>query len=773
MSFSGVAAERAAAREAANGYQLPRKAGGPPAPDLLVVRGPLLCAGGSRQAHSEALGGTPVGGAQLPRRSPRPRPARTHSKPPKARRLPALPPAALQGGVSSSAHCSRPSARPAPAPPCPAAAAVGGHMGEGEGGGGAGGGEGEGRGRGRGPARTGRARSSRSRQWGRSRADAAQDAAAAAAPPLLALRPSPALRQQQGGRAGAARPGSPGPQPGRRSHPQASPSGAHSPTVRTRGPSAGPAATCSRPRGEDTMRCALALSALLLLLVSPLLASQDAPTTKNPSSTTPETTVKQGLTSASSVSTTATVQQSTVPTSKAMNTLAPTTASTRGVSSDSPGTTTQVPQTSGPVTTTVTAGCCSDNTTTANKGSRSTQGAGATTVAISTTTVKPDTTSSQNGAENTTNSGGQRSHSVTTDLSSSKAEHPTTHHPTNPVSPSQPTWTHPVATPTRSGHDHLTTASSSSSSSSTVASPGHTFTSPGMITTPQPSVISQRTEQTSSQMPASSMAPSSKGTVQPTSPTTALRMSPLPETMSSSPTAASTTHRYPKTPSPTLAHGSDWTKCEAPEMQSEKLLILNLTGNTLCAGGPPDEKLVTLMCQAVKATFNRTQDECSIRLARIQGSQAVAVKEITIHTKFPAKDVYERLKDKWDELKDAGVSHMQLGDQGPPEEAEDRFSMPLIITIVCMASFLLLVAALYGCCHQRLSQRKDQQRLTEELQTVENGYHDNPTLEVMETSSEMQEKKVVSLNGELGDSWIVPLDNLTKDDLDEEEDTHL
>lgn len=273
MSFSGVAAERAAAPEAANGYQLPRKAGGPPAPDLLVVRGPLLCAGGSRQAHSEALGGTPVGGAQLPSRSPRPRPARTHSKPPKARRPPALPPAALQGGVSSSAHCSRPSARPAPAPPCPAAAA-GGLLGEGEGAG-EGAGEGRGRGRGRGPARTGRARSSRSRQWGRSRADAAQDAAAAAAPLPLALRPSPALRQQQGGRAGAARPGSPVPQPGRRSHPQASPSGAHAPTARTRGPSAGPAATCSRPRGKDTMRCALALSALLLLLLSPLLASQD------------------------------------------------------------------------------------------------------------------------------------------------------------------------------------------------------------------------------------------------------------------------------------------------------------------------------------------------------------------------------------------------------------------------------------------------------------------------------------------------------------------
>ncbi|KAG8138488.1 hypothetical protein E2320_004371 [Naja naja] len=59
-----------------------------------------------------------------------------------------------------------------------------------------------------------------------------------------------------------------------------------------------------------------------------------------------------------------------------------------------------------------------------------------------------------------------------------------------------------------------------------------------------------------------------------------------------------------------------------------------------------------------------------------------------------------------------------------------------------------------------------------ELHTIENGYHDNPTLEVMETLSEMQEKKV-NLNGELGDSWIVPMDSLTKDELDEEEDTHL
>ncbi|NXP80359.1 PODXL protein, partial [Ramphastos sulfuratus] len=123
-------------------------------------------------------------------------------------------------------------------------------------------------------------------------------------------------------------------------------------------------------------------------------------------------------------------------------------------------------------------------------------------------------------------------------------------------------------------------------------------------------------------------------------------------------------------------------------------------------------------------------------------------------------------------LRQLGIANITYGKREQEMIINDEFSTPLIITIVTLAGSLLLIAAIYGCCHQRFSQKKDQQRLTEELQTMENGYHDNPTLEVMETSSEMQEKKV-NLNGELGDSWIVPLDSLTKEDLEEEEDTHL
>ncbi|MBN3325996.1 PODXL protein, partial [Atractosteus spatula] len=90
----------------------------------------------------------------------------------------------------------------------------------------------------------------------------------------------------------------------------------------------------------------------------------------------------------------------------------------------------------------------------------------------------------------------------------------------------------------------------------------------------------------------------------------------------------------------------------------------------------------------------------------------------------------------------------------------------------CGGLLLIIVAFLVCILCQRKSYRKNQQQLTEELHTVENGYHDNPTLEVMEVHPEMQEKKA-NLHGEFNDSWIVPIDNLNKDDHNDEEDTHL
>ncbi|XP_072858586.2 podocalyxin isoform X1 [Pogona vitticeps] len=185
------------------------------------------------------------------------------------------------------------------------------------------------------------------------------------------------------------------------------------------------------------------------------------------------------------------------------------------------------------------------------------------------------------------------------------------------------------------------------------------------------------------------------------------------------------------------------------------------------------DSLMNIFCKAVKPNFNQSRDVCTANMAPVAGHpQKLAVLSISVTLCLLGEELSESLAVKKAELEKLGFSNFTYGGKTPDIDGEDRFGMPLIITIVCMAASLLLVAAIYGCCHQRISRRKDQQRLTEELQTMENGYHDNPTLEVMETSAEMQEKKV-NLNGELGDSWIVPMDSLTKEDLEEEEDTHL
>ncbi|XP_040006086.1 podocalyxin [Xiphias gladius] len=98
-----------------------------------------------------------------------------------------------------------------------------------------------------------------------------------------------------------------------------------------------------------------------------------------------------------------------------------------------------------------------------------------------------------------------------------------------------------------------------------------------------------------------------------------------------------------------------------------------------------------------------------------------------------------------------------------------------LIAILASCGALLIMIVILAVCasHHRKPYNENQQHLTEELHTVENGYHDNPTLDVMEVQPEMQEKKV-ALNGEFNnDSWIVPFDNLLKEDIPDEEDTHL
>ncbi|KAJ8782981.1 hypothetical protein J1605_009589 [Eschrichtius robustus] len=467
------------------------------------------------------------------------------------------------------------------------------------------------------------------------------------------------------------------------------------------------------------MRSALVLSAFLLLL--PLSLSQDE--VKPVGETAAEESKPDTLPPSSAQST---VKQSTVPpsTDKSVTAL-----ETKGSTPTTPNTSRAVPPSAQQSTTAAASG--KDEKPATGNSALTTKDSKDSTTTPTTVSTKPETTSSQSGIKsNSAKSGTQSSHSVTTSSVITKEGNQAASDlpnlgSTSVITPALPSLPTPASTHQPS-------------------------------TVPVTSVpVTSEPAGSSSEGPNKITAATSLGTMAGPTFTTQGTLTTL-----------------------IIPAGVGQIQCDSPEKLNEKMLVLNISKTdvsktNICNATASNDKLVTLLCRAAKASFNPAQDQCHIQLAPVPEIQAVAIKQITICTNLFPTDVYELLKDKWDDLKEVGVNDMQFEGQGPPEETEDRFSMPLIITIVCMASFLLLVAALYGCCHQRLSQRKDQQRLTEELQTVENGYHDNPTLEVMETSSEMQEKKVVNLNGELGDSWIVPLDNLTKDDLDEEEDTHL
>ncbi|KAM4522960.1 podocalyxin [Fundulus diaphanus] len=105
--------------------------------------------------------------------------------------------------------------------------------------------------------------------------------------------------------------------------------------------------------------------------------------------------------------------------------------------------------------------------------------------------------------------------------------------------------------------------------------------------------------------------------------------------------------------------------------------------------------------------------------------------------------------------------------------AQKQTDNKTLLAILAPCGALLIMIIILGFCvsHRRKPYNENQLHLTDELHTVENGYHDNPTLEVMEGQPEMQEKSM-ALNGEFSDSWIVPIDNLMKD-MPDEEDTHL
>ncbi|XP_040214912.1 podocalyxin-like protein 2 [Rana temporaria] len=142
----------------------------------------------------------------------------------------------------------------------------------------------------------------------------------------------------------------------------------------------------------------------------------------------------------------------------------------------------------------------------------------------------------------------------------------------------------------------------------------------------------------------------------------------------------------------------------------------------------------------------------------------------------PAKDVFMALGDIKRSLAEIGIesySSTVSCQSRPSPPRSDYGKLFIVLVIIGSVCVMIIVAGLiYICWQRRLPKLKNM-----ELHFVENGCHDNPTLDVaMDGQSEMQEKKA-SINGgtaHQGDGWETLINKPDKEENEAmEEDTHL
>ncbi|NXM99231.1 PDXL2 protein, partial [Sylvia borin] len=223
----------------------------------------------------------------------------------------------------------------------------------------------------------------------------------------------------------------------------------------------------------------------------------------------------------------------------------------------------------------------------------------------------------------------------------------------------------------------------------------------------------------------------------------------------------------------------DWSN-----LAGKNYIILNMSDNIDCEEfrlerGP---QLLALVEDAFSRQAEGLQDRWLISLSKpnendkhllmtLAGEQGV----------IPTKDVLMALGDVKRSLAEIGIQNYSTTTSCHSHSNQTRsdygklFVVLVIIGSIC--AIIIVLGLIYNCWQRRLPKMKNMSH-GEELRFVENGCHDNPTLDVASDSqSEMQEKKP-SVNGgntiNGPDSWDVLINKQASEDVDVfEEDTHL
>ncbi|NXJ50734.1 PDXL2 protein, partial [Spizaetus tyrannus] len=223
----------------------------------------------------------------------------------------------------------------------------------------------------------------------------------------------------------------------------------------------------------------------------------------------------------------------------------------------------------------------------------------------------------------------------------------------------------------------------------------------------------------------------------------------------------------------------DWSN-----LAGKNYIILNMSDNIDCEEfrlerGP---QLLALVEDAFSRQADGLQDRWLISLSKpnendkhllmtLAGEQGV----------IPTKDVLMALGDVKRSLAEIGIQNYSTTTscQSHPNQTRSDYGKLFVVLVIIgsICAIIIVLGLIYNCWQRRLPKMKNMSH-GEELRFVENGCHDNPTLDVASDSqSEMQEKKP-SVNGgntiNGPDSWDVLINKQASEDVDVfEEDTHL
>ncbi|XP_033922291.1 podocalyxin-like protein 2 [Melopsittacus undulatus] len=223
----------------------------------------------------------------------------------------------------------------------------------------------------------------------------------------------------------------------------------------------------------------------------------------------------------------------------------------------------------------------------------------------------------------------------------------------------------------------------------------------------------------------------------------------------------------------------DWSN-----LAGKNYIILNMSDNIDCEEfrlekGP---QLLALVEDAFSRQADGLQDRWLISLSKpnendkhllmtLAGEQGV----------IPTKDVLMALGDVKRSLAEIGIQNYSTTTscQSHPNQTRSDYGKLFVVLVIIgsICAIIIVLGLIYNCWQRRLPKMKNMSH-GEELRFVENGCHDNPTLDVASDSqSEMQEKKP-SVNGgntiNGPESWDVLINKQASEDVDVfEEDTHL